>query len=68
MGFPFWGQNDSLLVLQALSFRFFYSLVDLILEHSCLAWNSYFHSCHSLSELRNYVKLVVFSLPDLRYQ
>lgn len=30
-----------------------------------MAWNSYFRSCHPLPELRNYVKLIVFS--SLRY-
>lgn len=30
-----------------------------------VAWNSYFCSCHPLPELRNYVKLTVFS--SLRY-
>lgn len=62
---PVFSQNDSLLELQALNLGLFIPSVGLIWKHFNLTWNSYFHSCNLLTELRNWVKLIFSFLSQI---
>lgn len=62
---PVFSQNDSLLELQALNLGLFVPIVGLIWKNFHLTWNSYFHSCNLLTELRNWGTLIFFFLSQI---